>query len=92
MRERIAKKLGIDPDGINPFREARLPLVGTFHSTAAFFLRMFIEHLGYGKDFVIYDADDCLRLVKEIMKANNIDEKEFNPRALQRMISSAKGE
>ncbi len=92
MRERIAKKLGINPDGINPFREHRLPMVGTFHSTAAFFLRMFIEHLGYGKDFVIYDADDCLRLVKEIMKGKNIDEKEFNPRAIQGMISSAKGE
>lgn len=92
MRERIARKLGIDPNGINPFREHRLPMVGTFHSTAAFFLRMFIEHLGYGKDFVIYDADDCLRLVKEIMKGKNIDEKEFNPRAIQGMISSAKGE
>lgn len=92
MRERIAKKLGINPDGVNPFREHRLPMVGTFHSTAAFFLRMFIEHLGYGKDFVIYDADDCLRLVKEIMKGKNIDEKEFNPRAVQGMISSAKGE
>lgn len=92
MRERIAKKLGINPEWINPFREHRLPMVGTFHSTAAFFLRMFIEHLGYGKDFVIYDADDCLRLVKEIMKGKNIDEKEFNPRAIQGMISSAKGE
>lgn len=90
MRERIAKKLGIDPNGINPFREHRLPMVGTFHSTAAFFLRMFIEYLGYGKDFVIYDADDCLRLVKEIMKGKNIDDKEFNPRAIQGMISGAK--
>lgn len=67
-------------------------MVGTFHSTAAFFLRMFIEHLGYGKDFVIYDSDDCLRLVKEIMKRQNIDEKEFNPRAIHGMISKAKGE
>ncbi len=92
MRERIAKKLGVNPDGINPFREHRLPMVGTFHSTAAFFLRMFIEHLGYGKDFVIYDSDDCLRLIKEIMKHQNIDEKEFNARAVYGMISKAKGE
>jgi DNA helicase II / ATP-dependent DNA helicase PcrA len=92
MRERIAKKLGVNPDGINPFREHRLPMVGTFHSTAAFFLRMFIEHLGYGKDFVIYDSDDCLRLIKEIMKRQNIDEKEFNARAVYGMISKAKGE
>jgi DNA helicase II / ATP-dependent DNA helicase PcrA len=45
MRERIAKKLGLEHIGNNPFRETRLPMVGTFHSTAAFFLRMFIEHL-----------------------------------------------
>jgi DNA helicase-2/ATP-dependent DNA helicase PcrA len=92
MRDRIAHKLGINPEGINPFREHRLPMVGTFHSTASFFLRMFIEHLGYGKDFVIYDADDCLRTVKDIMKKQNIDEKEFNPRAIHGMISKAKGE
>ncbi len=45
MRDRIAKKLGLNPDGVNPFRDARLPMVGTFHSTAAFFLRMFIDQL-----------------------------------------------
>lgn len=92
MRDRIAKKLGLNPEGVNPFRDARLPMVGTFHSTAAFFLRMFIDRLWYGKDFIIYDADDCLRVVKGIMKRQNIDEKEFNPRAVQWMISSAKGE
>lgn len=92
MRDRIAKKLGLNPEWVNPFRESRLPMVGTFHSTAAFFLRMFIDHLGYGKDFVIYDADDCLRLIKDIMKRQNIDEKEFNPRAIHGMISKAKGE
>ncbi len=92
MRERIAKKLGINPEWVNPFRESRLPMVGTFHSTAAFFLRMFIDRLGYGKDFVIYDADDCVRLTKEIMKWQHIDEKEFNPRAIHGMISGAKGE
>jgi DNA helicase-2/ATP-dependent DNA helicase PcrA len=92
MRDRIATKLGINPEWINPFRESRLPMVGTFHSTAAFFLRIFIDRLWYGKDFVIYDSDDCLKVVKDIMKAKNIDEKESNPRAIQSMISGAKGE
>ena len=45
MRERIAKRLDIDPGTVNPVRENRLPMIGTFHSTAAFFLRMFIEKL-----------------------------------------------
>lgn len=92
MRERIAGKLGIHAENINPFRTNGLPTIGTFHSVAAFFLRMFIDRLGYGKDFVIYDADDCLRTIKEIMKSQNIDEKEFNPRSIQGMISGAKGE
>ena len=92
MRERIAKKLGVNPDGINAFRDHRLPLVGTFHGAASFFLRMFIDRIGYGKDFVIYDSDDCLRVIKEIMKRQNIDDKEFNPRAVHGMISQAKGE
>ncbi len=91
MRWRIAVKLGLNPDGLNPFREHRLPMVGTFHSTASFFLRMFIDKLGYGKDFVIYDSDDCIKVVKEIMKKQNIDEKEFNPRGVHGMISGAKG-
>lgn len=91
MRERIGKRLGIDMATVNPFRNSRLPTVGTFHSVASFFLRMFIDHLGYGKDFVIYDSDDCIRTVKEIMKRQNIDEKEFNPRSIQSMISGAKG-
>ena len=90
MRERIAGKLGINAETINPFRTQGLPTIGTFHSVAAFFLRMFIDRLGYGKDFVIYDADDCLRTIKSIMKSQNIDEKEFNPRSIQGMISNAK--
>ncbi len=91
MRERIAQKLWINPDWVNPFRNHRLPIIGTFHSTAAFFLRMFIDKLGYGKDFVIYDSDDCLRVVKEIMREQNVDEKEFNPRGVHGMISQTKG-
>ena len=92
MRERIAKRLGIDVSPTNPFRIPGLPTIGTFHSIAAFFLRMFIDRIGYGKDFVIYDADDCLRTVKEIMKSQNIDEKEFNPRSVLAMISTAKNQ
>ncbi len=91
MRDRIGKRLNIDMNRVNPFRESRLPTIGTFHSVASFFLRMFIDRLGYGKDFVIYDADDCVRLVKDIMKRQHIDEKEFNPRGIQGMISGAKG-
>ena len=92
MRERIAKKLDIPIEGVNIFHEKRLPMVGTFHSTAAFFLRMFIDRLGYGKDFVIYDSDDVLRLIRSIMREQNVNEKEMNPRAILGMISRAKND
>lgn len=92
MRERIASKLGVEIAATGGFRDSRVPIVGTFHSVAAFFLRMFAERLGYGNDFVIYDSDDCLRLVKGIMKEQNINEKEFNPRAIHGLISRAKNE
>lgn len=67
-------------------------MIGTFHSVAAFFLRMFIDRLGYEKDFLIYDSDDCLQVVKECMKTLSIDPKEILPRSLQGAISRAKGE
>lgn len=90
MRERIAKRLDIVPDSHHPFRTPWLPTIGTFHSIASFFLRMFIDRIGYARDFVIYDSDDCLRNTKEIMKSQNIDEKEFQPRSILSMISKAK--
>jgi DNA helicase-2/ATP-dependent DNA helicase PcrA len=51
---------------------------------------MFIDRIGYSKDFIIYDEDDKLRLMKDIMKELSIDEKEFNPRAILGTISKAK--
>lgn len=92
MRSRIAQRLGIWDGGVNPFRTPGLPMVGTFHSIAAFFLRMFIDRLGYEKDFLIYDSDDSLQIVKECMRELSIDPKEILPRSLHSAISRAKGE
>lgn len=69
-----------------------LPWLGTFHSICVRILRREVEQLGYGRDFSIYDQDDSLRLIKQIMKSLAIDEKRFNPRAIRSYISGAKGE
>jgi len=90
MRTRIAKKLGVSDGGTNPFRTPSLPMIGTFHAIASFFLRMFIDRLGYDKDFIIYDSDDILQVVKECMKELSIDPKETSPRSIQGAISRAK--
>jgi len=92
MRERLGKKLGRDTANMNPYRSSGFPLVGTFHSVGIFFLRSFIEHLGYDKNFVIYDEDDKLRLMKSLIKARNLDEKEVAPRAVIGAISQAKNQ
>lgn len=92
MRERLGKKLGINMTNANPYRSSGMPLVGTFHSVGIFFLRSFIEHIGYDPKFVIYDEDDKLRLIKSLIKARDLDEKEITPRAVIGAISQAKNQ
>lgn len=93
MRERIGKKLGIEiADKVNPYRRSDLPLVGTFHSMGVYFLRLFIERLGYDKDFVIFDEDDKIRTIKGILEDKKIDDKELPARQAASMISGAKNE
>jgi DNA helicase-2/ATP-dependent DNA helicase PcrA len=93
MRERIAKKLGFESvSGVNPFRRGDLPLTGTFHSVAAFFLRLFIDRIGYSKNFIIFDEDDKIRTIKGILEDRKIDDKELPARQAAYMISAAKNE
>lgn len=75
-----------------PISDLRLPFLGTFHSICARFLRQEIHHLGYNKNFNIYDADDQLSAVKQSMRKLNYNTNEINPRSIHAMISSAKNE
>ncbi|MDE7261377.1 MAG: UvrD-helicase domain-containing protein, partial [Oscillospiraceae bacterium] len=64
----------------------------TFHSACIRILRRDIEKLGLGFDsnFTIYDTDDSKRVIKDILKAMSLDEKEFQPRSVLSIISNAK--
>ncbi|MBK9940734.1 MAG: UvrD-helicase domain-containing protein [Kouleothrix sp.] len=84
MKERLDRLLGTG-------RAAALT-VGTFHSICARFLRRDIVHLGRERDFAIYDADDQQRLMKRVLKDENLDEKKHPPRAIHAAISHAKNE
>ena len=55
-------------------------------------MRRFADHLGYERNFVIYDTDDQKSVIKEICKRLNIDTKIYKERALLSAISSAKNE
>jgi len=65
--------------------------VSTFHSACARILRMEIEKLsGYKKNFIIFDADDQQKLIKECLKELNYNEKNFPPKEMLSAISKAK--
>ncbi len=64
--------------------------VMTFHSCCARLLRREIEVLGYTRSFVIYDSDDQLSLVGQIVKDFKLDDKKFPKRLLRERISNAK--
>ena len=64
--------------------------ISTFHSICARILRRDIEKIGYSRSFTIYDDDDQQRVLKEILKQLNIDEKFIPVRELRGKISDAK--
>ena len=62
----------------------------TFHSTCARILRRYAERIGFSSKFTIYDANDQRKLMKEIQKQLNIDEKFLAHRSILNEISRAK--
>ena len=83
IKERVGRLLGAS---------TKLPWSGTFHSVCSKILRKHGKHIGIPPSFVIYDTDDQISLIKQILKDFGIDPKRFNPRAILETISSAKSE
>lgn len=89
IKERVSKLLQTAYSSL-PTRVP--PYMGTFHSVCLKILRQDIEYLGYGKNFLIYDEDDQLSLIKRIMADLDISIKKFNPKAIIGKISQLKSE
>ena len=83
MKERIEKLIGT---------KAHSVWAGTFHSIFARILRHECEPLGYTRSFTIYDTDDSIGLIKNIMSGKNIPQQQVNPRAVLSRISGAKNQ
>jgi DNA helicase-2/ATP-dependent DNA helicase PcrA len=66
--------------------------LGTFHATCARILRREAEHLPFDSNFVIFDADDQLNLVKQAIRDMELDEKRYRPQGVHASISNAKNE
>jgi len=70
----------------------RRPLVATFHATCVRILRAEIHHLGYPRGFVIYDEDDRLSLVRELIRAEGFDERLLPAAVVVARVSRAKNQ
>ena len=62
----------------------------TFHSACCRILRRDIDRLGYTGSFTIYDMSDAERVMKDILKDMELDEKSFPPKLFLNLISKAK--
>ncbi len=66
--------------------------LGTFHSICAWFLRREAGQLPFEANFVIFDEDDQIDLVKHAIQDLNLDEKRYRPAGVHASISNAKNE
>ena len=83
MKERLYRLLG------EQFRQLT---IGTFHAICARILRLEAEAAGISPQYVIYDSADQLSLVRQALKALNLDDKLYRPQAMLSRISQAKNE
>ncbi len=81
MKERVIKSLNLkeDPQWIT-----------TFHSLSAKILRIEAEHVGYGRDFVIYDEEDSKKVIKDVIKQLNINDEIYKPEKIRNVINQIK--
>ena len=83
MKERVEKLVG---------DAAKDMWIGTFHSICVRILRRYIDRLGFDHSFLIFDTSDQRTLIKECMKALNVDDKMFTDRSVLSEISNGKNE
>ena len=81
LKERLAARLGPAANDV---------WASTFHSACVRILRRDIDRIGFDKDFTIYDTDDAKRVIKDILKEQNLDEKTFPIRSVLSAISASK--
>jgi superfamily I DNA/RNA helicase len=82
MRERLA--------GMVEKEQASKVLMSTFHALCVRILRAGIEHLGYKKNFSIYDEGDQMGLIKKIITRTAAQDEKIDPYVVKNLISKAK--
>ncbi|HWU63852.1 MAG TPA: UvrD-helicase domain-containing protein [Ensifer sp.] len=82
MKERIGMLVGGAVEG--------MPWLGTFHSIGVKMLRRHAELVGLKSDFTILDTDDVVRLIKQILQAESVDDKRWPAKQFAAMIDGWK--
>ncbi|GLT10667.1 DNA helicase [Sulfitobacter porphyrae] len=82
MKNRVGQMLGQQVEG--------MPWLGTFHAICVKLLRRHAELVGLKSNFTILDTDDQLRLLKQLVAAENIDDKRWPARMLSGIIDNWK--
>lgn len=82
MKQRIGMLVGEAVEG--------MPWLGTFHSIGVKLLRRHAELAGLRSDFTILDTDDVIRLIKQLIQAEGLDDKRWAPRTFAQMIDNWK--
>nr|WP_316654931.1 UvrD-helicase domain-containing protein [uncultured Gellertiella sp.] len=82
MKERIALLAGRAVEG--------MPWLGTFHSIGVKLLRRHAELAGLRSDFTILDTDDVIRLIKQLIQAEGLDDKRWPARQFAGMLDNWK--
>lgn len=83
MGDRIVDLLGHQTQGLT---------LGTFHATCARILRIESDNLPVDANYVIFDADDQIKVVRQVLQDQNLDEKRYRPQSVHASISAAKNE
>ena len=81
MKERVQQALGIEEEP---------QWISTFHSLSAKILRIEAEHLGYNRDFIIYDEEDSKKAIKDVIKELELSEDIYKPERVKNIISQIK--
>ncbi|NPA54389.1 MAG: UvrD-helicase domain-containing protein [Aquificae bacterium] len=81
MKERVQQALGIEEEP---------QWISTFHSLSAKILRIEAEHLGYNRDFIIYDEEDSKKVIKDVIKELELSEDIYKLERVKNIISQIK--
>ncbi|MGP4071826.1 DNA helicase PcrA [Piscibacillus sp. B03] len=83
MKDRVERLVGDDAKDI---------IMSTFHSLCVRILRRDGDRIGIDRNFAIYDMTDQLQAVKESLRMNNVDSKQYDPKSVLFAISGAKNQ